>query len=71
VTLRDSDASPFGDIDSSVEFRPAIITAYEDHIVGGYTDANGTATGTFGPADPVNRAEIAKIIVLAEEVYGK
>ncbi len=71
VTFRDSDATPFTDVDSSIEFRTAIITAYEDHIVGGYTDASGAPTGKFGPADPVNRAEIAKIIVLSEEVYGQ
>ncbi len=71
VTFRDSDASPFSDVDSSSEFRSAIITAHEDHIVGGYTDANGSATGAFGPNDSINRAEIAKIIVLAEEVYGE
>lgn len=69
--IRNSDAMPFTDIDSSTEFQPAIITAYEDHIVGGYTDADGKATGKFGPMDPVNRAEVAKIVVLAKEVYGQ
>lgn len=70
VELRFTDDSPFSDVDSSVEFLPAIVTAYEDHIVSGYTDEEGTPTGKFGPHDPVNRAELAKMVTLALEVYG-
>ena len=70
VEIRSTDAAPFTDVDSSTEFRSAIITAYEDHVVGGYTDAEGSATGKFGPTDSVNRAEVAKIVVLAGVIYG-
>ncbi|MEK7122399.1 MAG: S-layer homology domain-containing protein, partial [Patescibacteria group bacterium] len=69
VMIRDSEANPFTDLESS-EFRAAIVTAYEDHVIGGYTDAEGNATGKFGPEDSVNRAEVAKIVVLAGDVYG-
>jgi hypothetical protein len=71
VEIRSTDAIPFTDVDSSTEFRSAITTAYEDHIVGGYTDAEGNAMGKFGPTDSVNRAETAKIVVLAGEIYGQ
>lgn len=70
VEFRASDAMPFSDVDSSIEFRSAIIRAFDDHIVSGYTDANGNVTGKFGPIDPVKRAEVAKIVTLAVEVYG-
>src|SRR3989338_1912387 len=70
VMIRDSEATPFTDLDSS-EFRAAIVTAYEDHVIGGYTDAEGNSTGKFGPEDSVNRAEVAKIVVLAMDVYGE
>ncbi len=69
VMIRDSEATPFTDLDSS-EFRAAVVTAYEDHVISGYTDAEGNATGTFGPEDAVNRAEVVKIVVLAMDVYG-
>src|SRR3989338_3096269 len=70
VMIRDSEATPFTDLDSS-EFRAAIVTAYEDHVIGGYTDAEGNSTGKFGPEDSVNRGEVAKIVVLAMDVYGE
>lgn len=70
VMIRDSEAAPFTDLDSS-EFRAAVLMAYEDHVISGYTDANGNPTGKFGPEDSVNRAEVAKIVVLARDVYGE
>lgn len=70
VEIRSTDAAPFTDVDSSTEFRSAIITAAEDHVVGGFSDAEGNVTGKFGPTDSVNRAEVAKIVTLAQEVYG-
>ncbi|TSC57519.1 MAG: Uncharacterized protein Greene041662_942 [Candidatus Peregrinibacteria bacterium Greene0416_62] len=71
VEIHSTDAAPFTDVDSSTEFRSAILTAYDDHVVGGYSDSEGNATGKFGPTDSVNRAEVAKIVVLAKEIYGK
>lgn len=59
----------FGDVTASTQFSGAIEQAARDALVGGYTDETGVPTGMFGPADPVNRAEIAKIISLALELY--
>lgn len=61
----------FTDVNSSTEFASAIESAANDAIVSGYRDANGELTGEFGPADPVNRAEVAKIIALAIQVYSE
>lgn len=63
--------SVFSDVTNSTEFSGAIERAASDSVVAGYADASGNPTGEFGPADPVNRAEIAKIISLALQVYGK
>jgi len=52
----------FSDVAIDTTFAAAIETAVQEHIVGGYADADGKPTGTFGPEDPVNRAEMAKII---------
>lgn len=60
----------FSDVDGSVEFANAIETAANDGIVSGYADAEGNATGLFKPLDPVNRAEVAKIVTIALQVYG-
>jgi hypothetical protein len=60
----------FSDVTNSTEFSGAIERAAADSIVSGYADTDGNLTGEFGPADPVNRAEIAKIISLALQVYG-
>jgi hypothetical protein len=61
----------FTDIDSSVEFAAAIETAARAGVVTGDSDAQGKATGTFRPLDPVNRAEVAKIVAQALQVYGE
>ncbi|MBI2117890.1 S-layer homology domain-containing protein [Candidatus Peregrinibacteria bacterium] len=52
----------FSDVAIGTAFAAAIETAVQEHIVRGYADADGKPTGTFGPEDPVNRAEMAKII---------
>ena len=59
----------FEDVTSTMQVRYAIETAALDGIVGGYTDVYGEPTGFFGPYDPVNRAETAKIVSLAIQVY--
>jgi len=61
----------FTDVDSSVEFAAAIEMAAKAGVVAGDSDAKGNATGTFRPLDPVNRAEVAKIITMALQVYGE
>lgn len=60
----------FKDVSSTLAYRDAIETAYVDGIVEGYKDEQGDPTGYFGPFDPVNRAEIAKMVSLAIQLYG-
>ena len=59
----------FKDVTSSTQFAAAIEQAKADGLINGYTDANGNALGTFGPSDPVTRAELAKILTLADTLY--
>jgi hypothetical protein len=63
--------SPFTDVSASTLFSSAIYTASQANIVAGYSDANGNPTGKFGPENPVNRAEVAKILSLGLQLYGK
>jgi len=70
VKLRAREGGIFDDVDSSTEFAAAVETAAGDSIVSGYKSDEGVPTGEFGPTDPVNRAEVAKIIALAIQVYG-
>lgn len=58
VTLIPTDAAPFKDTDGHID-QLFIATAKELGIVNGYDD------GTFKPNNPVNRAEVAKIVNLA------
>ncbi len=71
VTIRPATGTVFSDVPSTLEMRDAIETAAADGIVGGYTDTEGKPTGLFGPLDSVNRAETAKILSLAMQIYGK
>lgn len=61
----------FADVDSSVEFAAAVEQAAKAGIIAGDSDANGNPTGTFRPRDPVNRAEVAKIVTNSIQVYEK
>ena len=60
---------PFDDVTSSTRFAPAIAQAKRDNIVSGFADAQGNATGMFGPEDSVTRAEFAKIIRYGMQTY--
>lgn len=60
----------FSDVDSRTVYAGAVETAAGARIVSGYSDRFGNPTGEFGPEDPVNRAETAKIFSLAFQVYG-
>lgn len=61
----------FRDVDSSVEFAAAVEMAARAGMITGDADSYGNATGTFRPLDPVNRAEVAKIVTMALQVYGE
>ena len=52
----------FSDIAIHTPFAAAIETASRENLIAGRTDSQGNSTGTFGPEEPVNRAEMAKII---------
>lgn len=71
VKIEQRTGGVFTDVDSSVEFAAAIEMAAKAGVVAGDTDALGQATGTFRPSDPVNRAEVAKIVTMGLQVYGQ
>ena len=60
----------FTDVKATTPYAASIETAAIDGLVGGFTDANGNETGRFGPDQPINRAETAKIVSLAIDLYG-
>ncbi len=60
----------FDDVTTATAYGAAVETAAAVGIVSGYADAAGNPTGFFGPDDPVNRAETAKIFSLAFQVYA-
>lgn len=53
----------FDDVSPSNTLEDYINTAALYGIVSGYTDADGVATGMYGPNDPLRRAEYAKMVV--------
>ncbi len=56
----------FTDVSATAPYADCIETAAEDGLVEG-----DSATGTFGPDRPVNRAELSKMLVSAMEIYGE
>lgn len=62
--------SMFGDVSPLTPYAAAIETAAEAGLIAGYTNSDGTETGLFGPTDPINRAELSKIITLVIEKYA-
>lgn len=50
-------AGAFGDVSTSAWYYDYVTTAYNQSILDGY------ANGNFGPADPVTRAQVAKLVV--------
>ena len=70
VRISPVSGSVFEDVTRATPFGNAIETTARDGVVSGYTDSNGNPTGYFGPGDPVNRAETAKIFSLSSKTYG-
>jgi hypothetical protein len=58
----------FTDVPDNHPYNKAIATATFYGIVEGDTDASGNTLNTFRPNDQINRAEVAKIIVLLREI---
>ncbi|HLD64247.1 MAG TPA: S-layer homology domain-containing protein [Candidatus Peribacteraceae bacterium] len=63
--------SRFNDVTLSTKYAAEIQALSRDEIISGDTDINGVATGTFRPMDAINRAEVAKIVMLARAKYGQ
>lgn len=62
--------SRYTDVKSTTEFAYSVEVLSRDGILSGDTDVTGKATGTFRPTQPINRAEVAKMIMKARDVYG-
>lgn len=54
----------FTDVTTRTPYAAAIETAFGLELVSGKQDATGQDTGLFGPLDPINRAEMSKILDL-------
>lgn len=61
----------FTDVSTTYLYRDPIETAFRDGIITGYKDEDGKATNLFGPENAINRAEVAKIVSLAMQIYGQ
>lgn len=59
----------FTDVHPTHKYASSIETGAIHGIVSGKTDRNGAPTGEFGPDDPINRAEMAKVVSLAIKNY--
>lgn len=59
----------FTDVTARTAYAAAIENAALKKIVEGHKDANGVALNTFGPAEAINRAEMAKIISKMIDAY--
>ena len=60
----------YTDVTASTKFADSIEALSSAEIVMGDTDIHGQATGTFRPTQSINRAEVAKMIMLARAEYG-
>jgi len=56
------------DIPTNHPYANAIAVATFYALIEGDTDSSGNPTGTFRPDEPINRAEVSKIIALAKEL---
>lgn len=70
VRIAPVSGSIFEDVNRATTYGNAIETMSRDGVVSGYTTSGGNPTGYFGPTDPVNRAETAKIFSLSSQTYG-
>lgn len=61
---------PFKDVSGADAFGPAITFAAQGGIIDSGADDRGKITGNFRPGEPVNRAEVCKIMSKAVQVYA-
>jgi hypothetical protein len=66
ASLRDSSLVP-----KESPYSDAIALAAFHGFITGDTDKDGKPVNTFRPNDPINRAEVSKIIALARKALGK
>lgn len=69
IPLQWPEGKIFHDVTSTNLYAAAIETAASHGVIEGYKDENGTPTFYFGPADPINRAELAKVLSTMIEMY--
>jgi hypothetical protein len=60
-------SAQFSDVPRSHPYANVIATAAFFGFITGDTDSEGNELNTFRPDDPINRAEVAKIIALVKE----
>lgn len=60
----------YADVSSTAAYLYPIEALTRDGVVAGDSDSQGRFIGRFRPNDPINRAEVAKMIVTARRVYG-
>ncbi len=61
----------FTDVSARTPYAAAVETAAKEGIVEGRKDADGKPLNLFGPTDPINRAEMAKLLVTLMTKYKK
>lgn len=71
VPLEWQTGSVFTDVNVKTPYASAIETAARLGLVDGRKNEAGELTGEFGPLDPVNRAEMAKIINTTNDILLK
>jgi hypothetical protein len=59
----------FTDVQIETPYSSSIETAATAELVSGNADADGTPLGTFSPDNPINRAELAKILSTAMDLF--
>ncbi|PIR53184.1 hypothetical protein COU76_02405 [Candidatus Peregrinibacteria bacterium CG10_big_fil_rev_8_21_14_0_10_49_10] len=60
----------YDDVTVNSKYATSIMALTRDGVVSGDTNTSGTITGSFRPDDPINRAEVAKMVMEARAVYG-
>ena len=59
----------FTDVRTDTKYAASIETAAADRIIAGYTQRDGSSLSTFGPENPINRAEMSKVVSGAIDAY--
>jgi hypothetical protein len=71
IPLRWAKGGVFQDVTMRTPYASAVETAHALGIADGATDENGALTGMFHPLDPINRAEMAKLLITIQEMRKK